>query len=141
MEHEPTDAATAPAAPDSGRPIPPWEAELAAQALAELKAAKPQAGTETEEQRKQRHTELLAQMEAQTARLEQEADLLNRLRFPGSLSGLSGPQIGFSLLGYLRRPEWTIIGIALFCLFLWAIATGLRHWVQNMAAINSALGQ
>lgn len=135
MEHDGQSAA-APADAAPAPPVPPWEAELAAQALAELRTPKPPGDGLSDEQRRARRAELVAQMERETLRLEQEADLLNRLRSPGSLSGLSAPQLGMSLLGWLRRPEWLLISIALFCLMLWLIASGLRQWVHNLQSLT-----
>lgn len=146
MEHEARDAdatAAQPAVAADARPVPPWEAEQARLALEELKAAtapRP-AAAETDEQRRQRQAELVAGIDARTAQLEREVELLGRLRHPGSLAGQNTQQTGFSLLGYLRRPEWLLLWFGLFCLLMWLITTGLHNWVQSMQAMNAALGK
>jgi hypothetical protein len=134
--------AVPPAGDPPAPPVPPWEAEQAAAALAEAKARDAQAGGNVDPAGKLAQREaLLLEMELRTKRLEQEVDLLGRMSQPGSLSGLKGPQLMFSLIGWSRRPEWVILGVALFCFVMWFIAYTLRQWITTLLEVSRAAGQ
>ncbi len=122
-------------------PVPPWEAEQAAAALAEAKerAAQPGPSPAAGDKLAQREA-ILHEAERRTRQLEQEVELLGRLSKPGSLAGLSGTQLLYSLAGWSRRPEWIILGVALFCFALWFIAYTLRQWITTLLELSRATG-
>lgn len=126
--------------------MPPWEAEQAAAALAEAKArdalagAVPQsapaaADTDGQSQREA----LVLEFERRTRTLEQEVEQLNHA--PGSLSGLSGNQLLYAVMGWWRRPEWLILAVALFCFAMWFIAYTLRQWLTMLLEVSRATGR
>jgi len=128
-----------------GRPIPPWEAEQAREALAEARAAQGGSSDEMSEDEREREAlrrverdMLISEAEHRMFANQLEADNLGRMGSPASLGGCLRSMGGLTtllyVLGFGSSPWRTVAvlaGAGVVALVLWFLSHELTAWIAG----------
>ncbi len=119
---------------DSGQsaPVPPWEVELAQQALAEAHARDAAAGVDAKAQELARRMALIENAELQAQHTSADNELWSRMWSRWRWSGINGSELLYALTRSMRHPEWFFVILAVLCLLIWLVMPAVKFWLTGL---------
>jgi hypothetical protein len=118
--------------PPSTVPVPPWEAELAAQALDEAHARDEAARDDMKAQQLAQRVQLIANADLELARLRRDNELWSRMWSGWRWFGVNQITLLYAYTRTMRRPEWLLVIAALFCFVMCFTTCAIKKWVAGL---------